>query len=99
MKTTKGLLIPIHILEIASGISKELIRKDIESSVLNVQYDTYVWYRDALVYVFKKWNDGKAKMYPPYSEDPDNSFAARVLSFMDEEITANRLDIEWKDEP
>ena len=99
MKMTKGLLIPIHVLETASGISKEIIRKDIEGSVLNVQHDAYVWYRDALVYVFKKWNEGKAKMYPPYSENPDQSFAARVLSLMDDEITANRLNIEWKDEP
>ena len=90
-------MIPIHILETASGISKQQIKQDIANSMINIQFDRYIWYRDALTYVFKKWKEGKAEMYPPYSEDPDHSFAARVLSLMDDEITVHNLKVEWNE--
>lgn len=97
MITTKGLMIPIHILEIASGISNQQIKQDIANSTIRIQFDGYIWYRDALVYVFNKWKEGKIEMYPPYSEDPDQSFAARVLSLMDDEITVHNLKVEWNE--
>ena len=36
-------------------------------------------------------------MYPPYSDDVDQSFAMRVLSLMDDEIAVENLNIEWKE--
>lgn len=98
MKYNRGLLIPIYILEKASGISKKVIVKDIENSLLRESVKGYVWYHTALHYVFQKWNEGNVEMHPPYSNDPDHSFAAIVLSLMDDEITANNLKVEWKDQ-
>lgn len=98
MKYNKGLLVPIYVLEKASGISKKIIVKDIENSLLGESVKGYVGYQTALRYVFQKWNEGNVEMYPPYSDDPDHSFAARVLSLMDDEITANNLKVEWKDQ-
>ena len=97
MKCNTGLLVPISAVALASGISIKILKKDIENSLLYECKKGYVWYRDAMVYVFQKWNDGKVDMYPPYSEDPDNSFAARVLSLMDDNIAVNNLRVEWKD--
>lgn len=36
-------------------------------------------------------------MYPPYSDDVDQSFAMRVLSLMDDEIAVENLTVEWKE--
>lgn len=97
MKTNKGLIIPIHILEKASGISEKILKNDIHNSRLRMHEEGFIWYHDALVYVYEKWNEGKIEMYPPYSDEPNHSFAARVLSIMDDEITAKNLSIEWKE--
>ena len=97
MEMKTGLLIPIHILEYASGIQKNIIKKDINNSQLRVRSEGFIWYQDALNYVFAKWNEGKTDMYPPYSDDPNHSFAARVLSMIDDEIAVNNVRMEWKE--
>ena len=43
------------------------------------------------------WDKGTASMYPPYSDDVDQSFAMRVLSLMDDEIAVENLTVEWKE--
>ena len=89
-----SLYIPKSFLATASGINPNEILKDEKSGLLHFK-NGFIWYRDALLYVFKKWDDGKVEMYPPYSKDPDQSFAGRVLSLLDDEVAVGNLKVEW----
>ena len=93
---SRGLYFPIRILAIASGIDEKQIAKDVKSGMLR-SANGVVWYRDAAQYVYNEWDKGTAQMYPPYSDDVDQSFAMRVLSLMDDEIAVENLTIEWKE--
>lgn len=93
---SRGLYFPIRILVIASGIDEKQIAKDIKSGMLR-SANGFVWYRDAAQYVYNAWDKGTASMYPPYSDDVDQSFAMRVLSLMDDEIAVENLTVEWKE--
>lgn len=92
-----GLFIPISLLVNASGISESTIKKDVKNSVLSADSQGYIWYRDAITYVFEKWESGKTEMYNPYCDDNKNSFASRVLDMIDDEIAVDHLSAEWKD--
>ena len=93
----QGLHIPKDLLILASGLDKKVVDGDLRSRKLVVTPGKdEIWYHDALVYVFDKWNEGKDKMYPPYSEEPEQSFAARVLSHLDDQIAVENLEMTWK---
>lgn len=71
----------------ASGISLKTILKDIESNVLHANDGNEIWYRDAVLYVHTKWNEGKVEMYPPYDGSSiDSNIAMRLLSQLDDRI-------------
>ena len=97
MKCSNGLLFPISVLEKTSGISKKIISKDIENELLFETVNGYILYDVALRYVFQKWKEDNVKMYPPYSDEPYNSFASRVLSYINDEIVFDNLKVEWKE--
>ena len=93
----RGLLIPIDILRKASGISETVITNDIKASILREVDNDYVWYHDAIRYVYDKWTKGKTEMYPPYGDESNPGVAIRVLSILDDEISPGNLTMKWKD--
>ena len=97
MKSFRSLYIPIHILVTASGIERTIITRDISSGLLPTKEKKYIWYRDAIQYVFKKWEEGKTDMYDPHGVDVDNNIQSRILSRIDDEIGVDNLAFAWKD--
>lgn len=75
----KGLYISIADLHTASGIDEQIIKTDIENSLLRCK-DGKVWYRDAIKYSEAKWNQGKVNMYP------HDEFAERLLDCLDDQL-------------
>ena len=95
MSINNSLYIPKEMLIIASGLDEKEISRDEADNVLCF-VDGFIDYRSALVYVDRKWKEGKSQMFPPYSEDPNSSFASRVLGLIDDEIATGGLKMEWK---
>ena len=90
-----GLRIPKELLTEASGIEKRIIDADAASKRIVFDEINEIWYHEALQYVFKKWNEG-TKMLPPFSDKPEGSFAARVMSRLDDQIAVGNLEMKWK---
>lgn len=97
MKNLCSLSIPKDVLVSASGIDTKIIEKDIASGLIITKDKYFIWYRDAIQYVFRKWEEGKTKMYDPHGVGIDNSIQARILSRMDDEIGCGNLTFLWKE--
>lgn len=92
----QGLHVPKDLLIVASGLDKNVVNADIKSGKLvMLPGKDEIWYHEALKYVFKKWQEGEDKMYPPYSDEPEHSFAARILSCLDDQIAVENLEMRW----
>lgn len=93
----QGLHIPKDLLILASGLDKKAVEADIKSGKLvMIPGKDEIGYHEALVYVFMKWKEGKDEMYPPYSDEPEHSFAARILSHLDDQIAVENLEMTWR---
>ena len=93
----QGLHIPKDLLIIASGLDKKVVNADIKSrKLVMIPGKDDIWYHEALVYVFRKWKEGEDEMYPPCSNEPEQSFAARILSHLDDQIAVENLEMTWK---
>ena len=93
----QGLHLPKDLLILASGLDKKVIEADIKSrKLVLIPGKDEIWYHDALNYVFDKWKEGKDLMYPAFSDEPENSFAARVLSHLDDQIAVENLEMTWR---
>ena len=74
-------------LSYASGISLKTILKDIDNKELHAKDGYEIWYRDAVQYVYAKWNEGTVEMYPPYDDSSiDSNIAMRLLSQLDDRV-------------
>ncbi len=96
MTKNNSLYIPKRVLVLVSGIDEKIIEADIRSSLLRINTEGLIWYRDASQYVCAKWNEGKILMYDPNGGEPDNNFSSRILSFLDDAIGSSSLFLEWK---
>ncbi len=91
---SNGLRIPKNLLISASGLDKKIVESDIQNRVLLADDNGDVWFHDAFTYVKKKWEDG-ALMFAP-DNGTEHYFAERVLSRLDDQISAGNLEINWK---
>ena len=92
----RGLRLPKDLVISASGIGKNIIDDDIRQGILFADKNNDIWYHDALNYVAEKWNEGKTIMYDPLRDEGECSFAARVLSRIDDQISVGNLELIWK---
>lgn len=89
-----GLFLPKKLLISASGIDPKIIAADEKSGKLDFDEQGNIWYHNALNYVVDKWEEG-ALMYSPISEKEEHNFASRVLSRLDDQISAGNLEMVW----
>lgn len=97
MPENNSLYIPKRVLVYASGIDEKTINADIKSGALRFNENGYIWYREAIQYVCKKWEQGKTEMYDPNGGEPDHNFSSRVMSILDDEIAASNLSFRWNE--